>query len=198
MSIVAWHDPGLNIMFFFARSLRIQILFERILILSMASVFASSSTTSVCEIVSVISSLFENSIFFHVRSNLTKLSGACCRFIGTFRTVLYSCPILLYYLRFHEAKHVCARRGMLLLLLALPILFQRYLRWWSWCFKPCVMWNFFSNTLNFASLCIIKLPCAWFGEDINISTSSGSTLAMIRLTTAVGMFSLSSFSKANL
>ena len=108
---------------------------------------------------------------------------ACCRFSGTFRTVLYSCPILLYYLRFQEAMYVCARRGMLLLLLALPILFQRYLRCWSWCFKPWVMWTFFSNTLNFASLCIMKLPFAWFGEDINMSTSSGSTLAMIRLTT---------------
>ena len=95
MSIIVWHDSGLNIMFFFAKSLWIQILFESILILSMASVFASSS--------SMISSLFENSICVHVRSNLPKLSGACCHFSGTFRTVLYSCPILFYYLRFHEA-----------------------------------------------------------------------------------------------
>ena len=138
MSMIAWHDSGLNIMFFFARSLRIQILFEPILILSMAPVFASSFTASVCEVVLVISSLFENSICFHVRTNLPKLPGACCRFSGTFRTVLYSCPILLYYLRFQEAMYVCARRGMLLLL-ALPILFQRYLRCWSWCFKPWVM-----------------------------------------------------------
>ena len=43
---------------------------------------------------------FENSICFHVRSNLSKFPAACCHFSGMFRTVLHSWPVLLYYLRF--------------------------------------------------------------------------------------------------
>ena len=42
-----------------------------------------------------------------------------------------------------------------------------------------VMSTLFSNTLNFTSLCIIRFPCARFAESINISTSSGSTLAIL-------------------
>ena len=61
-------------------------------------------------------------------------------FSGKFRTVLCSSPVILYYHRFHEAEYVCARRRMLLLLLllllALPSLFQRYLRYRPWSFKP--------------------------------------------------------------
>ena len=78
---------------------------------------------------------FENSIYFRVRSNLPKFPWASSHSSGKFRTVLCSRPVLLYYHRFHEARYVCARRGMLLLL-ALPILFQRYLRYRPWSFKP--------------------------------------------------------------
>ena len=60
-------------MFFFARSLRIQILFEPILILSMASVFASSSTASVCEIVSVMSSFLRT-----VSVSMSEAFGPSC------------------------------------------------------------------------------------------------------------------------
>ena len=45
--MIAWQDSWLNIMFFFARSSRIQILFEPILILSITSVFASAISSSV-------------------------------------------------------------------------------------------------------------------------------------------------------
>ena len=129
------HDAGLNIMLFFARSLRNQIWFEPILILSMASVLASSFTTSVCEIVSVTFSFLDNNICFHVRSNLPKLPGACCHFSRTFRTILYSCPVLLHCLSLSLSWVRLCKKGMLLLL-DLPFLFQRYLMRWSWSFKP--------------------------------------------------------------
>ena len=120
--------PWLTVMFFFARSLRIHILFEPILI------FASYFTGSICETMSVMSSFFENSICCHVRSNLFKFAWAISYFSGKFRTVLSSSQVLLHYHCFHEAWYVCARRGMLLL--ALPILFQCYPWYRPWSFKP--------------------------------------------------------------
>ena len=85
MSIIAWHDSGLNIMFFFASSLRVQILFEPISTLSMASVFASSSIASVSEIVSVKSS-FLRTVSVSMSEAIGPSCPTCCHFNGKFRT----------------------------------------------------------------------------------------------------------------
>ena len=132
--MIAWHHSWLNIMFFFAKSLRIRILFEPIWFFPslMYSLLSQLQSVRPCR---GHLPFFENSICFHVRSNLPEFPWANSYFSGKFRTVLCSSPVLLLYHRFHEARYVCARRGMLLLL-ALPILVQRYLRYWPWSVKP--------------------------------------------------------------
>ena len=70
MSIIAWYNSWLNIMFFFAKSLRMKILLVPMLILSMASVLTSSLTASICETLSVISSF--------LRVVAVSMSGAIC------------------------------------------------------------------------------------------------------------------------
>ena len=120
-------------MFSFVRTSRVQILFEAISILSIGFVFVSalsSFTASLCK-----NAFDEMSIHIHVRSGMPQFPGGDVRCCGVVRNVLCSSLVLPLCHRFSEAKYVCARSGMLLLL-ALPILFQRYLGCRPWSFKP--------------------------------------------------------------
>ena len=116
------------------RSSRIQILFEPILILSIPSVFVSalsSFTASFCKNAFVLNFFVaEMNIHIHVRSGMPQFPGGEVRFCGVVRNVLCSSSVLPLCPQFPEV-----RSGMLLLL-ALPILFQRYLGCRPWSFKP--------------------------------------------------------------
>ena len=71
----------------------------------------------------------------HIRTSLPQFPGGQFRFCGVVRNALCSSPMLPFCLLFQGARFVCARSGTLLLLLAIPILFQRYLGCRSWSFK---------------------------------------------------------------
>ena len=87
ISKTAWLDSWLNIMFSFARSSRIQILFEPILILSVTSAFlaaVSSFTASACENVSVITPFLR-------RASVSKIEVVCPSFlVARFASVEWS------------------------------------------------------------------------------------------------------------
>ena len=141
ISKIAWLDSWLNILFSFARSSRIQILFEPILILFITSVFFSafsSFTASACENVSVITSFLR-------RASVSISEEVCSSFhVARFNSVEgiepscapAQCSFSVAFFKGHGTS------GMLLLLLAMPILFQRYLRCWSWSFKPFEIYSF--------------------------------------------------------
>ena len=159
ISKIAWLGSWLNIMFFFSKSSRIQILFEPILILSISFVFVSaisSFTTSACE-----------SVFVLRWASISILEVVCLqfpgsqfRFCGVVRNALCSSPMLPFCLLVQGAGYVCARSGMLVLLLplllAIPILFQRYLECRSWSFKPFEIYSISvsrRHTINTISRC---------------------------------------------
>ena len=121
-------------MFFFGKSLRRQILFKPILILSIASVFASSFTTSICETMSVISSFLRTASvsmleaicpsFPELVLTSVESSGPSCTLVQcSFTTVVFTRPGT----SVQEEECCCC--------CALSILFQRYLWYRPWSFK---------------------------------------------------------------
>ena len=114
MFIIVWHDSELNIVFFFGRSLRIQILFESILIFSMTSVFASLSTASVCEIVSRTSSFLRTESLSMSEVICPSCQGSVVTSVESFNSsctsVQYSFPTFVFTRRgtsVHEEEECC-------------------------------------------------------------------------------------------
>ena len=132
-------------MFFFARSSRVQVLFAPILIIPISFVFLSANssfTTSTCENVSVITSLLR-------RASVSMLEVVCpsilleLDFPPVWSSELPCAPTQCSFSAslFKGLCTFCARSGMLLLL-AIPILCQRYPWCTSWSFKPFEIHSF--------------------------------------------------------
>ena len=91
------------------------------------------------------------------------LQVACClvHFKDVFRTVLNFRQVLAFLPLFPKARYVRARSGMLLL--ALPILSQRYLARWPWSFKSfekCSISTIWCHTINAISrYCCVGHTC---------------------------------------
>ena len=150
--IIAWHDSWLNVMFFFAN-----ILF-----------FFHSFT--LCKTMSVIFLFWEQYLFpCQKQSAQVPLSYFSLQWKVPNHLVLQpQCH------RFHEARYVCARPGMLLLQ-ALPILSQRYLGYQPWSFRR--LWQSYPVRCNLVILpfrnsrvnsdliqrmhCLKKVLCSW-------------------------------------
>ena len=139
-SKIAWIDSWLNIMFSFARSSPIQIFvrnnvdsFIRFCI-RLCDFFFHSFALQEC----IRADFFvaEMSIHIHVRSGMPLLP-LWARSASVKRSVTSCAPAWtsLFVPCFQRLGYVCVRSGMLLLL-ALPTLFQRYLGCRSWSFKP--------------------------------------------------------------
>ena len=76
------------------------------------------------------------SIHIHVRSGMPQFRVGEIRFCGVVLNALCYSLVFPFCHLFPEARYVCVRSVMLLLLPALPILFQPYLRCRPWSFKP--------------------------------------------------------------
>ena len=125
---MAWRDSLLNTIFSFARSSWIQILFEPSLILSMASVFVSVSSSFTVRWVSSVASEVGSTSYL-----------VALPFCGVFRIVSHSCSAFPSSTLFPEALSVILEfrllRLLLLLLLYLPKTLQRDLGWRPWCLR---------------------------------------------------------------
>ena len=100
----------------------------------------------------------------HVRIGMPSVSKCWVRFCGVVRDVLCSSLVLPFCLPFPGARYVCARSGMLLLL-ALPILLQRYLGCRSWSYKPFEKYSISvvrGHTINtIFRYCSVGHDCKW-------------------------------------
>ena len=156
MSWAAWVDSWLNSMLSFTGSSRIQISFEPTSIRSIIWFFASSPGNVL--VVTSTSSVWISSI---VETDCSQLPGAWSTSGMCFEPSWTSGKSSLFCLCSQKTRYVCARSGMLLL--ALPILAQRYLARWPWSFKSfekysiCTIW---CHTINAISrYCCVGHDC---------------------------------------
>ena len=111
---------------------------------SVSSSFTTSSFKSACVF----------NVHIHVWRGMLQFPGGKLRFYGVVRNVLCFSLIFPFYTLFPGAGYVCVRSGMLLL--PMPILFQRYLGCRPWSFKFFEKYSISvlrSHTVNAVSWC---------------------------------------------